>query len=149
MVKEVQISPSRIPVIAIALLVGLASVSLAEDHHPSLCSNATLKGPYGYYRTGSNFFDDGTEGPVVAVGVWTYDGNGHTSGIESGNYNGDFVPDAEHSGGYQVNSDCRGMLFNEIGEEFARIVVMNGGDIVYLLGENNPWYVVQTRIKDK
>jgi hypothetical protein len=41
------------------------------------------------------------------------------------------------------------MLFNEDGEEFARIVVVNGGDVVYLLGENNPWYVVQTRINDK
>lgn len=147
--KLVRSSFPALSVMAIGLLIGLASAALAEDHHQGPCSNATLNGSYGYYRTGTAFFDDGTEGPLAAVGTATYDGYGRTHGIESLNRHGEWDPDHDRTGRYQVNTDCRGMLMDDDGVEFARIVVVNGGDVIYLVGENNPWYIVQTRIREK
>ena len=43
------------------------------DRHES-CSNATLNGTYGFYRTGTS-----SVGPLAAVGLITFDGAGAQS----------------------------------------------------------------------
>ena len=133
--------------IAVGLIIGLVSIASAEGHHKpnsaKPCSNKTLKGTYGYYRAGTNL-DDG--GPVVAVGIITYDGMENTFLTDSVNRNGEIELDQEFSGRYQVNPDCSGMLFLEDGEEWARIVIVKGGKSVYVLSEHNPYYAVATRI---
>jgi len=146
--KQVRISLSRLQVIALGLLVGLTSTARAEGphaegHHHKPCSNATLNGSYGYYRTGT-ILPEG--GPLVAVGIITYDGIGNTLLTDSVNRNGELEFDQELFGRYQVNPDCSGMLFDEDGEEWARLVVVKGGNDVYVLSEHNPYYVVATKI---
>ena len=146
--RQVRVSLSRLSAIALGLLVGLASTARAEGpkpegHHHKPCSIATLNGSYGYYRTGPILGDGGQ---LAAVGIFTYDGNGGTVGTESVNRNGDVSFDQGGTGFYQVNPDCTGSLLNGDGEEYSRLVVMNGGDTIYLMSENNPVYVVATRI---
>lgn len=144
---QARVSPPLAWAIAVGLLIGLASSARAERHQKpnsaKPCSNKTLNGTYGYYRAGTNL-DDG--GPVVAVGIVTYDGMGNTFLTDSVNRNGEIELDQEFSGRYQVNPDCSGTLFLEDGEEWARIVVVKGGESVYVLSEHNPYYVVATKM---
>ena len=144
---QVRASVSRLAVLALGLLVGSTFAALAEGphaegHHHKPCSTATLNGSYGYYRTGPILGDGGQ---LAAVGIYTYDGNGSTVGSETVNRNGD-VSFEGGTGFYLVNPDCTGSLLNEDGEEYSRLVVMNDGETIYLVSENNPIYVVATRI---
>jgi hypothetical protein len=146
--KRIRVSLSRLTVIALGLLVGSTSAARAEGphaegHHHKPCSNATLNGSYGYYRTGPILGDGGQ---LAAVGIFTYDGIGGTVGTESVNRNGDVSLDEGGTGFYLVNPDCTGSLLNQDGEEYSRLVIMNDGATIYLLSENNPVYVVATRI---
>ena len=146
--KQVRVALSGLPVIALGLLVGLTSAALAEGprpdgHHHKPCTIATLDGSYGYYRTGPILGDGGQ---LAAVGIFTYDGKGGTVGTESVNRNGDVSLDEGSTGFYLVNPDCTGSLLNEDGEEYSRLVIMNDGATTSILSENNPIYVVATRI---
>ena len=146
--KQIRVSLSRLPVIALGLLVVLTSTARAYDprsegHHHKPCTIATLNGSYGYYRTGPILGDGGQ---LAAVGIFTYDGNGGTVGSETVNRNGEVSFDQGGTGFYLVNPDCTGSLLNEDGEEYSRLVIMNGGATIYLVSENNPVYVVATRI---
>ncbi len=68
----------------IASLVGLLLVMSPSRGHKSTvlprvhaqegCSVATLNGTYGFYRTGTV-----PAGPLAAVGIATYDGNGNST----------------------------------------------------------------------
>ena len=73
-------------------------------------------------------------------------GMGITFLTDSVNRNGEVELDQEISGRYQVNPDCSGMLLDENGEEWARLVIVKGGKSVYVMSEHNPYYVVATRI---
>jgi hypothetical protein len=141
--KHPRVSLLGISVIAIGLLIGPASTAKADGPHHKPCSNATLDGSYGYYRTGT-ILPDG--GPLVAVGIFNYDGKGHTVGSESVNRNGEYAFDQGGTGFYHVNSDCTGVLLNDDGEEYSRLVVVDGGKTVYLFSENNAVYVVATKM---
>lgn len=134
--------PTRLPVIAFGLLVALSSTALGEDHIKP-CSNATLKGSYGYYKTGP-IVDGG--GQVAEVGIFFYDGNGGTVGRATRNENGE-VTTAAGSAFYAVYADCTGSLLNDDGGEYAFLVVMNDGATIYILSENNPICVVATKIR--
>ena len=139
-----RVSPLFVFAIAVGLLVALSSTASVEGHHHKQCSNATLNGSFGYYRAGT-ILPDG--GPLVAVGIFTYDGDGHTFGSESVNRNGELAFDQSGTGGYQVNPDCTGSLLNEDGGEYARLVVVDGGKGIYILSESgNAVYVVATKI---
>lgn len=78
------------------------------------CSLATLHGDYGVQFQGTRpvppppFGPGGIEG-VVAIGLRTYDGHGHTTQIENahGSVTGT-LPDQPGSGTYEVNLDCTG-----------------------------------------
>jgi len=79
------------------LVLGLVSRAQAED-----CSNAKVKGGYG-------FSCEGTVGglPIAVVGVFTADGNGN--GAETLSANGAITAtDAVFTVAYSVNADCTG-----------------------------------------
>lgn len=141
--KQVRVSSLGLPLLTLGLLVALASSARAEGHHHGPCSNATLNGSYGYFRTGTNLSDGG---PLVAVGIITYDGNGNTFLTDSVNRNGELDLDQEISGRYQVDANCSGILLDDDGEEWGRLVIVKGGNDVYVMSEHNPYYVVATRI---
>ena len=131
----------------VALTVGLvfasAASALGDDHPPRPCTNGTIKGTYGFYRTGP-----GPNGPVTAVGWITYDGHGGLS-LEQ-----DVVRDGEPSleetatGTYDVGADCRARGYNEDGDQISSAIVVDDGNTIYfisLTGSNV--YGVSTRIR--
>ncbi len=103
----------------------------ADDQHERACSNKTLKGSYGTYRTGST-----STGPLAAVGILFFDGNGHVSGSQSISRNGVFtfdsaVPDSP----YGVAADCTARFLMDNGVEVARVVIVDGGKEFYEFSE--------------
>jgi len=138
------------------LALGVAAIGLwilssptaraAEKHGPRPCSNATLKGTFGFYRTGIIQFGSGG---LSAVGILTFDGKGNASVVQSVSRNGDFSYDEEGSFTYELNPDCTGKGFND-GVEFTRIVVVDGGRGFYIFSESagNSVHGVGTKISD-
>ena len=102
-----------------------------NDGHES-CSNATLSGTYGFYRTGP-----GSVGPVAAVGLVTFDGTGaHGSARQTIRKNGVTVVDnlftgAPSDGPYEVNPNCAGRFLNFDGTVAGHFVVVDGGKEIF------------------
>ena len=125
----------------------LLSVSLATSVHAEskACSNASLKGGFGFYRSGST-----SAGPLVALGILQFDGKGSVSGSQSVSRNGAFQFDIVIAPApYVVNEDCTGRLMAPDGTtEVARIVVTERGTGLYLFSESagNTVYGVGRRI---
>ena len=125
--------PRKISIAAVALASGLLfSISQiagvhADDRHKRGCSNKTLKGSYGNYRTGNS-----PAGPLAAVGHHTFDGNGNTTGVGNTSRNGTYTFDVEIVGTYEVAEDCTGKFIDPAtGNEVSRIVVVDDGKEIY------------------
>ncbi len=84
-------------------------VHAQDDEADRGCTNASLNGSYGFYRTGTT-----SAGPTTAVGFVTYDGNGFGSGPQTIRRNGvttsDLFTDPPVGGPYEVDPDCAGRL---------------------------------------
>jgi hypothetical protein len=102
----------------------------ADDQHERACSNKTLNGSYGNYRTGTT-----SAGPLAAVGFLFFDGNGNVSGSQSISRNGVFTFDAAISGPYEVAADCTAKFLTDTGDEVARVLIVDGGNEFYELSE--------------
>ena len=130
---------SRISIAAVA--VGFASalflsvVLFAPDARAASkgCSNASLNGSFGFYRTGST-----SAGPLAALGILQFDGKGNVSGSQSISRNGAFQFDIVIlPAPYIVNEDCTGKFVAPDGTtEIARIVVTDRGAGLYLFSES-------------
>jgi hypothetical protein len=92
---------SSSPIFAILFILSIAPSAQAQ--HDNECSIATLRGPYGYFFSGSA----AGVGPVAAVGLVTFDGMGGVSVKDTLNTNG-AVAGRSGNGFYQVNSNCTG-----------------------------------------
>jgi hypothetical protein len=73
----------------------------AQAHESEGCSVASLNGAYGSLLKGEVF----GQGPIVAVGVSTFDGKGHFVAEQTVNLNGN-VFQGPLTGTYTVNRDC-------------------------------------------
>jgi hypothetical protein len=94
------------------------------------CSNASLTGSYGFYRSGMT-----SGGPLAAAGLAQYNGAGGSSAVQTNIRNGVINPDvAVDPTPYEVSADCTGRLFFG-GREIARFVVVDKGREVYQLSE--------------
>ena len=103
----------------------------ADDQNGKACSNKTLNGSYGTYRTGST-----STGPLAALGILFFDGNGTVSGSQSISRNGVFTFDVEIlPGPYEVAADCTAKFFTDTGVEVARVVIVDGGNEIFLFSE--------------
>src|SRR5438067_12497570 len=102
-----------------ALLLSAMSIATNVQAEPKGCSNASLKGSFGFYRTGST-----SSGPLAALGILQFDGKGSVSGSQSVSRNGAFQFDIVISPApYIVNDDCTGKFVAPDGTtEVARIV---------------------------
>ena len=110
-----------------------------------VCTNASLKGSYGFYRTGST-----TAGPLAALGSLTFDGAGNVTGSQSISRNGVFQFDIAIAGPYVVNADCTGKFLAPDGvTEIARVVVTDRGSGFYIMSETagNAVYGVGRKIE--
>ena len=116
----------------------------ADDQHERACSNKTLKGSYGNYRTGST-----STGPLAAVGILFFDGNGTVSGSQSISRNGVFTFDVPiPPSPYEVAADCTAKFLTDTGTEVARVVIVDKGKGFYQLSETagNAVYGVAKKI---
>ena len=91
------------------------------------CSNASLKGAYGFY-IGSTVFPGGT--PRGVLDRISFDGNGHFTDAITFNDNGT-ITHRNDSGTYTVNADCTGKFFTRAG--IVPIVVVDAGKEFYQL----------------
>jgi hypothetical protein len=70
-----------------------------------MCKNSTLKGTYGFYRTGTH-----TAGAVVtniaAAGFMVFDGTGGISAYQNASTSGVFVANNQNPGFYHVYKNC-------------------------------------------
>lgn len=111
--------------VALLLLSGAAQAGgHDQDSHGGLCSNATLKGPYGFSALGEvlGLLDaTGKLHPFASpsslndVAILTFDGAGHFARTDFGNQNGvpkggQTVFNPNQSGTYTVNGDCTGTM---------------------------------------
>jgi len=101
-----------------------------NDGHEG-CSNATLNGAYGFYRTGTS-----SVGPVAAVGLITFDGTGgHSPARQTIRKNGvtvrDLFADPPIDGPYEVDPDCAGRFLNFDGSVAGHFVVVDGGKEIF------------------
>jgi len=103
--------------IALSLMLVLNSRCFAADHDG--CSNASLRGNYGFTILGDHPNPDGTTSPIVGVAITHFDGAGKLTqkdftmdgGLPSpanGNAASGFHFAGGETGTYSVNSDCTG-----------------------------------------
>ena len=93
----------------VALALGLVSAASAQNN---ACTNATLKGSFGYSSTGTllkSYVLPPFAGPFAEVGAQTFDGSGGTSATATLSSNGNIVS-VTVTGTYTVNPDCTGTL---------------------------------------
>ena len=75
-------------------------------------------------------------GPLAALGILFFDGNGNVSGSQNISRNGVFTFDVVIlSGPYEVAADCTAKFFTDTGVEVARVVIVDGGNEIYLFSE--------------
>jgi len=99
----------------------------ADDRDERACSTKTLHGFDGLYRSGTT-----STGPLTAVGIVFYDGNGNNTATQTISRNGVFTLDQTTVGQYEVDADCTGRGFQN-GVQISRTVIVNGGKEIYLL----------------
>ena len=146
---------TRIGVIAFVVGVLLLMSPSRSRHSPVIrrvhaeegCSVATLNGAYGFFRTGTV-----AAGPLVSVGIATYDGNGNSTARQTTRRNGAtgtdlFITPASPST-YEIDPDCAGREINPDGSVFAHFVVVEGGKELFFLSltDANTVYGVMKKI---
>ncbi|MFL6449063.1 MAG: hypothetical protein ACJ746_15465 [Bryobacteraceae bacterium] len=125
----------------ISLIVFAGTFALGAAPHPQArqCSNASLKGAYGFLDA-HVLLPAGT--PFTAIGRWKFDGKGNFTNTLTLNDNGT-VTHASDSGSYTVNDDCTGAISIMGGQGTVEIVIVNGGNEFYEL-VTNPSSIVST-----
>jgi len=93
----------RTKVLFAVLLFALSAVAYAQNE--PACSNASLKGSFGFTISGTNNFF----GPFAFSGRFASDGRGNiTSGSGTESVAGDVVSGVPFIGTYTINADCTG-----------------------------------------
>src|SRR5215472_2860563 len=90
--------------LAAVALLALSHVARAQERER--CSNATLKGSFGWRMTGTIGLPSSPV-PFAGVGKQTFDGNGNTELADVVSVNG-VLYSSTLTGTYAVNQDCTG-----------------------------------------
>jgi hypothetical protein len=106
-------------------------VPKVQAHESEGCSVASLNGAYGSVLTGQVL----NVGPIVAVGVSTFDGKGHFLADQTINVNGNVVQ-SPGTGTYTVNRDCTGIA-DLVGAGPHPFVIVDGGKQMDLMDINS------------
>jgi hypothetical protein len=117
---------------ALAVLAALAIVAATSKHSVRLvyaasgCSNATLRGNYGFDFSG--FSGTGSEQcPFYGAGLLTFDGKGNVSGPFTYALNGGGGVPSTYNAIYTVNPDCTVSFTGTNGSDSAVGVIVSGG----------------------
>ena len=106
--KCLRLAPTTFVIVFAALLVpGIVPRALAGG-----CTNATLRGTFGYTATGTLLpaaAPPPFAGPFGEVGRQTFDGEGHTDATATLSANGNIIK-VTVQGTYTVNPDCTGSM---------------------------------------
>jgi hypothetical protein len=113
------------------VVAGLAAAGLAPGAHAEACSKNTLKGAYGSLLTGTVI----GVGPFITLAAVHFDGNGNWSYTETGNFNGNPIPQQSFFGTYTVGPDCRGSASDSGGNKVDLVIVSSGKE-VFMVGTN-------------
>jgi hypothetical protein len=84
--------------------VSLLDLGLVSRGQAGQCSNASIKGSYGFSCEGAVV----GVGPIAVIGVFTADGNGNGSEVETISFNGEISQGVPFTVTYTVNADCTG-----------------------------------------
>jgi hypothetical protein len=102
-----------------------SNVAMHFERVTSGCTNASLKGQYGFQRNGQT----GPGAPLLALGIAIFDGNGHGTAQQTIDRSGVIGPtSAVLEGMYALNPDCTGTLMDLAGNVMSPLVVVHGGD---------------------
>ena len=109
----------------------VAQVHAQENDGHQSCSNATLNGTYGFYRTGTT-----SVGPLAAVGLVTFDGTGAVGTArqtirKNGATTSDLFASPPSGGPYEVDPDCAGRLLAPDGSVAGHFVIVDGGKEIF------------------
>ena len=104
-----------------------------KPHQDGSCSLESLKGDYGFYRTGTV-----PVGPPAAVGISTFDGRGVFSTAQTirknGETTGDLFTDGSGDAYYSVEPNCTAKFINpDDGSVFAHAVIVGGGEEIFFM----------------
>lgn len=116
-------------IVSLFVYVGLPALAVAANPHSRECSNASLRGAYGF-QTGAIVVPAGT--PRAVLGRWIFDGSGNFTNTLTQNDNGTIIQVAD-AGTYIVNADCTGTIFPGVGGGSIAIVLVDRGNEFYLL----------------
>jgi hypothetical protein len=101
---------ASVVVFSTAFVLGiLPKAQAGEDRE---CSNATLKGSFGYTSTGTlldSYVPPPFAGPFGEIGRQTFDGKGNTDATATISSNGN-IARVTINGTYTVNKDCTGFM---------------------------------------
>jgi hypothetical protein len=108
-----------------------ADATISQDTNAT-CSLSTLNGAYAFYREGWE-----PAGPMTAVGIVTFDGQGNSQFRQTIRVNGtttnSLFADGPAIAKYTVTRDCRVKLVEPTGGVFGHAVIANGGNEAYFL----------------
>lgn len=112
------------------LLLAAAAFQIDARAADRGCSNASLRGNFGFYRAGTT-----PTGELASLGLIAYDGHGNFAVTQSTSKAGNYSFDVTFAGTYAIDTDCTGAAFLD-GVEFARLVVTDGGSGIYMFSES-------------
>jgi hypothetical protein len=142
---------------AVSLLAAVSMpIRLAAQEQPDKvkeCSNATLRGSFGYTSTGTlldSFVPPPFAGPFGEIGRQTFDGKGNTNATATVSSNGN-ISTVGVNGTYTVNSDCTGSMTLNIPDfgatVHANFVIDDGATELRAIGTDAG--VIETRVYKK
>jgi hypothetical protein len=93
---------------ATVFVLGIVSTAQADEHKE--CSSASLRGSFGFTRTGTLLaLPPPSAGPFGEIGRQTFDGQGNTEATATLSANGN-INRVTIQGTYVVNQDCTGSM---------------------------------------
>ncbi len=118
--------------LAVPMLYAQSAIAQEESDMLKGCSNATLRGSFGYTSTGTlllAFVSPPYAGPFAEVGRQTFDGKGKTSATGTLSANGNIFSKVTFEGTYAVNPDCTGSMTisSSLGVSHADFVIDDDG----------------------
>ena len=103
------IAPTTLAVV-FTTVFALGIVPRAQAGDDNECSNATLRGSFGFTSTGTLLaLPPPLAGPFAEIGRQTFDGRGNTDGTATLSANGNILR-VTFQGTYLMNSDCTGSM---------------------------------------
>jgi hypothetical protein len=103
------IAPTTLAVV-FTTAFALSMVPRAQAGEDKECSNATLRGSFGFSSTGTLLaIPPPSAGPFAEIGRQTFDGRGDTEGTATLSANGN-IGHVTFDGSYVVNPDCTGSM---------------------------------------